>query len=30
MEYIFKNNIDDLKVFLTDKQIEEKKGVLKK
>ena len=30
MEYIFRNNIDDLKVFLTDQQIEEKKDIIKK
>jgi aspartyl/asparaginyl-tRNA synthetase len=30
MEYIFKNNMDDLKVFLSDSQIEEKKNIIKK
>jgi hypothetical protein len=30
MEYIFKNNMDDLKVFLSDVQIEEKKNIIKK
>lgn len=30
MEYIFRNNIDDLRIFLTDEQIEEKKKIIKK
>lgn len=30
MEYVFKNNMDDLKIFLTDKQIEEKKNIIEK
>jgi hypothetical protein len=30
MNYIFKNNVDDLQFFLTDKQIDEKKHIIKK
>lgn len=30
MDYVFKNNMDDLKVFLTDTQIKEKQDIIKK